>query len=102
MDTFDLSRIALEYSRELAASECPELGMGERAFECVLRTDTHDVWLIHWAPGSGTPMHDHGGSAGVISVIAGALVERRPRRLRFGRARRRVLRALERRIMAPA
>lgn len=102
MDASDLARIALEYSRELAGSARPALEPGERAFECVLRTDTYDVWLIHWGSGSGTPMHDHGRSAGVLSVIDGALVERRPRRFRWGRLRQRVLRALEWQIMTPA
>jgi Cysteine dioxygenase type I len=102
MDAADLTLIALEYSRQLAGSPRPALEVGERAYECVLRTDTHDVWLIHWGPGSGTPMHDHGRSAGVLSVVDGVLVERRPRRFRIGRVRQRVVRALEWRVMTPA
>ncbi len=102
MDAFDLARIALEYSRELAGLARPALEPGERAFECVLRTDAYDVWLVHWGTGNATPMNDHSCSAGVLSVVDGALVERRPRRFRLGRIRQRVLRALEWQVMTPA
>ena len=34
------------------------------------------VWLLSWLPGQGTPLHDHGGSAGAFAVVHGALTER--------------------------
>jgi hypothetical protein len=48
------------------------------------------VWLLSWLPGQGTPLHDHGRSAGAFAVARGSLTERvvatggagRPRELR--------------------
>lgn len=34
------------------------------------------VWLLSWLPGQGTPLHDHGRSAGAFAVVRGALTER--------------------------
>ncbi|MGY1744329.1 cysteine dioxygenase [Blastococcus sp. SYSU D00695] len=33
------------------------------------------VWLLSWLPGQGTPLHDHGGSAGAFAVVRGELTE---------------------------
>ena len=33
------------------------------------------VWLLTWLPGQGTPLHDHGGSAGAFAVVSGVLTE---------------------------
>ena len=33
------------------------------------------VWLLTWLPGQGTPLHDHGGSAGAFAVAGGVLTE---------------------------
>ena len=43
-----------------------------------LHTDLADaqVWLLSWLPDQGTPLHDHGTSAGAFSVVQGTLVER--------------------------
>ena len=37
--------------------------------------DDLDVWLISWAPGHPTELHDHGGSLGALTMLAGALNE---------------------------
>ncbi|HNM86347.1 MAG TPA: cysteine dioxygenase family protein [Mycobacterium sp.] len=37
--------------------------------------DDLDVWLISWVPGRHTELHDHGGSLGALTVLAGALDE---------------------------
>jgi len=48
----------------------------------VLDPDLHadladaQVWLLSWLPEQGTPLHDHGTSAGAFSVVQGTLVER--------------------------
>jgi len=43
-----------------------------------LRSDDElDVWLISWAPGEATELHDHCGSLGAMTVISGALHEYR-------------------------
>jgi hypothetical protein len=34
------------------------------------------VWLLSWLPGQGTPLHDHGASAGAFAVARGTLTER--------------------------
>jgi predicted metal-dependent enzyme (double-stranded beta helix superfamily) len=34
------------------------------------------VWLLSWLPEQGTPLHDHGTSAGAFSVVRGRLAER--------------------------
>jgi predicted metal-dependent enzyme (double-stranded beta helix superfamily) len=48
----------------------------------VLDADLHadlagaQVWLLSWLPEQGTPLHDHGTSAGAFSVVRGTLTER--------------------------
>ncbi len=37
--------------------------------------DDLDVWLISWAPGHATELHDHGGSLGALTVLSGSLNE---------------------------
>jgi predicted metal-dependent enzyme (double-stranded beta helix superfamily) len=51
-----------------------------------------DLWLISWATEQATELHDHAGSLGALTVVAGALEEARwtsaglrTRRLRAGR-----------------
>ncbi len=39
--------------------------------------DDLDVWLISWAPGHATELHDHGGSLGALTVLSGTLHEHR-------------------------
>jgi hypothetical protein len=34
------------------------------------------VWLLSWLPEQGTPLHDHGTSAGAFTVVQGTLTER--------------------------
>jgi hypothetical protein len=34
------------------------------------------VWLLSWLPDQGTPLHDHGTSAGAFAVVRGTLTER--------------------------
>jgi hypothetical protein len=48
----------------------------------VLDPDLHadlagaQVWLLSWLPQQGTPLHDHGTSAGAFTVVSGTLTER--------------------------
>jgi len=48
----------------------------------VLDPSLHDdlaeaqVWLLSWLPDQGTPLHDHGTSAGAFTVVRGTLSER--------------------------
>jgi hypothetical protein len=34
------------------------------------------IWVLSWLPGQGTPLHDHGRSAGAFAVVRGELAER--------------------------
>lgn len=56
---------------ELHAGETPH----HRRYERVLATSAYDVWVICWPPGGELDLHDHGTSAGALSVVAGELEE---------------------------
>ena len=43
------------------------------------------VWLLSWLPDQGTPLHDHGTSAGAFGVVRGTLTERVVAAARHGR-----------------
>jgi predicted metal-dependent enzyme (double-stranded beta helix superfamily) len=47
----------------------------DRSFSKLLATEDYEVWLIAWAPTGALDLHDHGGSTGVVRVVAGELVE---------------------------
>jgi hypothetical protein len=48
----------------------------------LLEPELHDdlagaqVWLLSWLSSQGTPLHDHGNSAGAFAVVRGTLTER--------------------------
>src|SRR2546423_8152404 len=46
-----------------------------RWFERLLLTSTLEVWLIGWAAGQETSVHDHGGASGGLTVAEGALAQ---------------------------
>lgn len=48
-----------------------------RWFRRLHTEDDLDVWLISWAPGHTTELHDHAGSLGALTVLSGALREYR-------------------------
>jgi hypothetical protein len=47
----------------------------ERWHQRLYRDHRVDLWLISWLPSQGTQLHDHGGSAGAFTVLAGELTE---------------------------
>jgi len=49
----------------------------ERCYERILRTDTHEAWLIHWPVGAELDLHDHGNSSGAFPSRPGRLEGRR-------------------------
>ena len=53
------------------------LPVGGRWFRRLHSEDELDVWLISWAPGHATELHDHAGSLGALTVLSGALREYR-------------------------
>jgi Cysteine dioxygenase type I len=73
-----LAAIAVDYLFSARFEMVGEPRPGERMSTRVHRSATHDIWLIRWGSGSGTVLHDHGGSAGALYVVAGELVEHRP------------------------
>ena len=97
-----LAVLAREYGAGPGVGAHVPLRPGERAFECVERTESYDLWLIRWAPNSGTPLHDHGDSAGAVYVVGGELVELRPGRVRTHALHRKTVGATEHHLMSAA
>ncbi|HVU72445.1 MAG TPA: cysteine dioxygenase family protein [Mycobacteriales bacterium] len=46
-----------------------------RWYTRLVRTDAIEVWALGWWPGQGTPVHDHGGALGALTVVGGTLAE---------------------------
>ena len=97
-----LAAIAIDHARGARFDVVAKPRPGERTSARVRFGATHDIWLIRWGPGSETVLHDHGGSAGVLYVAAGRLVEYRPDPARVGRTLRRELRERDHRAMSRA
>jgi predicted metal-dependent enzyme (double-stranded beta helix superfamily) len=49
--------------------------LDERHYELLELTAEFEIWAIHWPQGQGLELHDHGGAAGALWVVEGALVE---------------------------
>jgi hypothetical protein len=49
----------------------------DRSSVRLLESEWYDVWLVGWPPGTGVEPHDHGASAGALTVIKGTLTEYR-------------------------
>jgi hypothetical protein len=58
-----------------SAVEAP--AAGSRTYQLAYRDDLVEVWFIAWPRDVSTEMHDHGGSAGAMSILDGALAEDR-------------------------
>ena len=48
-----------------------------RRWELMVASDEVEAWIIAWPPGGAIELHDHGGSAGAVVVVAGELLETR-------------------------
>jgi predicted metal-dependent enzyme (double-stranded beta helix superfamily) len=46
-----------------------------RWYEALVLSAALELWLIGWMPSQGTPIHDHGGAAGALTIASGRLVE---------------------------
>jgi hypothetical protein len=46
-----------------------------RWYEALVLSDALELWLIGWTPGQSTPIHDHGGATGALTIAGGRLVE---------------------------
>jgi predicted metal-dependent enzyme (double-stranded beta helix superfamily) len=75
-DEQELESITRDLARRVDRwSEVVRHDPNERWYELLLGSDALEVWLIGWAPGQATRIHDHGGAAGAMSVASGTLVE---------------------------
>lgn len=74
LELIDLTRF---YADEVADGRYPfvHFDPDERWHQRIYRDPRVDVWLISWLPEQGTQLHDHGGSAGAFTVLAGRLTE---------------------------
>src|SRR4051794_41079139 len=73
---------------------------GKRSYLRLEATETYDVWLIRWGPGSTSGLHDHAGSTGAFCVVEGSLVEHVVPAYEPARRTPRVVRPVEHRPMA--
>jgi hypothetical protein len=48
---------------------------GEREWRLVAESDAFEAWVIGWPVSGRLELHDHGGSRGVVNVVAGSLLE---------------------------
>ncbi|WP_436777293.1 cysteine dioxygenase [Yinghuangia sp. YIM S09857] len=100
-----LSGLATRHAAEVAATlHTVEYEPVSRWYRLLHSADDHEVWLLSWLPGQGTGLHDHGGSSGVFTVVAGELHERSlvVTPLRRAGARERVLGAGATRVFGPS
>jgi quercetin dioxygenase-like cupin family protein len=51
----------------------------DRWYARLARADGWEAWLLTWAPGQRTGIHDHGASAGAFAVLDGRIDELTPR-----------------------
>lgn len=75
LQTTDLAADAVlqgRYNHLLPASGLPE---DQRWFARIHGDERLDIWLISWAQGHPTELHDHGDSLGALTVLSGALDE---------------------------
>lgn len=65
------------YAAEVASGQYPNIDYDpdERWHQRIYRDRRVDIWLISWLPSQGTQLHDHGGSSGSFTVLAGSLTE---------------------------
>jgi len=80
----DPQQHALEIARELARrpGEWGHLvahDPGRRTFALLRDDDEVTAWVICWMDDHDTGYHDHDASAGAVAVVAGRVVEERPR-----------------------
>ncbi len=75
----DLAAVAAALARTTTAwAHLAEGPPSERRTELLLLDDDMEAWAIHWPPGTGLELHDHGTSAGACVVVTGSLVEAVP------------------------
>jgi predicted metal-dependent enzyme (double-stranded beta helix superfamily) len=78
MDLGRLTALTRRVAAEVRAGEHDvPIDPCRRWYRLLTSDDAADVWLIGWATGQSTELHDHGGSLGALTVVSGVLAERR-------------------------
>ncbi|MEU1619743.1 cysteine dioxygenase family protein [Streptomyces sp. NPDC005722] len=73
-----LRALVLGYAAAVAAGVHLPVHLSDRRWYTRLHQDPYvDVWLITWPGDTSTELHDHAGSLGALSVVAGTLTEHR-------------------------
>lgn len=74
----DLRELTRRIAAEVRAGEHEVVINPDSRWYRLLRSDGFcDVWLISWATEQIATLHDHAGSLGAMTVVSGALTERR-------------------------
>lgn len=72
----ELRALVERYAGEVREGQHVPEFCGERRWHVRIHQDDDvDVWLISWTAEQGTELHDHGGSSGAFTVVAGTLAE---------------------------
>ncbi|MCA1983604.1 rhodanese-like domain-containing protein [Nocardioides nematodiphilus] len=72
----ELAELTRRYAEEVREGRHEVVAEDEERWHVRLHCDdVADVWLISWTESQGTELHDHGGSAGAFTVVAGSLTE---------------------------
>lgn len=83
MNRLDLLAIARQYATHPDTwSRRLDFDPAQRWYRRIASTADHEVWLLTWLPGQHTGLHDHGGSAGALTVVSGELTEEQLTRTR--------------------
>jgi hypothetical protein len=80
LDPLELGDITELHAERFRAGDYPFVAFesGTRWHRRVHRDEHLDVWLLTWLPTQSTELHDHGGSSGAFTVVAGELTELLP------------------------
>jgi mannose-6-phosphate isomerase-like protein (cupin superfamily) len=74
--TWELAALVREIAADHASWQpLVQFGTSERWWTRLRSDDRCDVWLLTWQRGSGTDLHDHGGSKAAFTVVEGRLNE---------------------------
>jgi hypothetical protein len=72
----DLGALTARYAEEVRDGRHPVHTDATARWHVRIHADESvDVWLISWMNEQGTELHDHGGSRGAFTVVAGTLTE---------------------------
>ncbi|MEB3021242.1 cysteine dioxygenase [[Mycobacterium] crassicus] len=75
LQTTDLAADAVLAGRYQHLLPTSGLPTDSRWFTRIHGDERLDIWLISWAPGHATELHDHGDSLGALTVLSGSLDE---------------------------